>query len=157
MRLFLITYLLLLFVSEAKAQNGNNYLEVIANTSLNFNCNSPETLENDQTINGAFTIRVRSRNSNCSIYAKLSSYTGPSGYMAFPYPIQLVYTSTNSSRAYGIVNAPLSLTTSDQLIFSQYSSNSVFNYYYNLRLKALGYTYPIGQYSFTILYTMTQP
>lgn len=157
MRLFLTLYLLLMSAISLYAQNSNNYLQVNTNTGLNFVCNSPESLENDQTINGAFTIRVRSKNNNCSIYAKISSFIGPSGFNTTNYPIQLDYTSTNSNKVFNIVSVPLTLTSVDQRLFNQYSSNNLFDYYYNLILKAPGYTYPLGHYNFVILFTMTQP
>lgn len=139
------------------AQNSNNYLQVNTNTGLNFVCNSPESLENDQTISGAFTVMVRSKNRNCSIYAKVSSFIGPSGFSTTIYPIQLDYTSTNSNKASNIVSTALTLTSVDQRLFTQSSSNNLFSYYYNLILKAPGYTYPLGHYNFVILFTMTQP
>ncbi len=157
MRLFLTIYLLLMSAMHLYAQNGNNYLQVNTNTGLNFVCNSPESLENDQTISGAFTVMVRSRNSNCSIYAKISSFIGPSGFSTTTYPIQLDYTSSNSNRASNVVSAALTLTSVDQRLFNQSNSNSLFSYYYNLILKAPGYTYPLGHYNFVILFTMTQP
>ncbi|OSZ78726.1 hypothetical protein CAP35_10905 [Chitinophagaceae bacterium IBVUCB1] len=157
MRIFLLIILLLSPASYMFAQNGNNYLEVITNTTLNFTCDAPEDLENDQTINSAITVRVRSRNNNCTISAKLSTFLGPSGFTTTTYPIQIDYTSTNSTRAYNINTNPISLTTTNQTLFNQYTSNSVFNYYYNLILKAPGYTYPLGQYNYVILFTMTQP
>ncbi len=157
MRFFLLITLLLFPLSSLFAQNGNNYLEVITNTSLNFTCDAPEDLENDQTINNAITLRVRSRNSNCTISAKLNTFLGPSGFSTTTYPLQLDYTSTNSTRAYNVNTNPVTLTMSNLTLFNQYSSNSIFNYYYNLILKAPGYTYPLGQYNYVILFTMTQP
>lgn len=157
MRLFLLTYLLLLSAGAIYAQNSNNYLEVNTNTGLNFTCNDPSDLENDQTISGALTVRIRSRNNSCGVYAKISSFIGPPGFSTTTYPIQLDYTSTNSNRANGIITNPITLTTTNQLLFQQLSSNSVFSYYYNLILKAPGYTYPLGHYNFVILFTMTQP
>lgn len=157
MRFFLLITLLLFPLSSLFAQNSNNYLEVITNTSLNFTCDAPEDLENDQTINNAITLRVRSRNSNCTISARLSTYIGPAGFSTTTYPLQLDYTSTNSTRSYNLNANPITLTTSNLTLFNQYNSNSVFNYYYNLIFKAPGYTYPLGQYNFVILFTMTQP
>lgn len=157
MRLFLTFYLLLMFAITLHAQNSNNYLQINTNMGLNFVCNSPESLENDQTLSGALTVMVKSKNNNCSIYAKISSFIGPSGFTTTTYPIQLDYTSTNSNKASNIISTALTLTSVDQRLFNQSSSGTLFSYYYNLILKAPGYTYPLGHYNFVILFTMTQP
>ena len=157
MRLLLSFFCLLLPLSKIYAQNSNNYLQISANTGLNFTCNSINTIENSQTISGALTITVKSRNNSCSIYARISAFNCPTGFSTSTYPVQLDYTSTNSNKYANLVTAPITLTSVNQRLFTQTSSSNVFNYYYNLIWLATDYSFPVGNYNFTITYTMTQP
>ncbi|MBS1771835.1 MAG: hypothetical protein JST82_03170 [Bacteroidetes bacterium] len=153
-----ITLLLSIVCSIAcYSQNSTNNLNVTANTSFNYVCNSISTLENSQTTVGALTVAVKSKSTACSIYAKISSFIGPSGFTTSTYPIQLDYTSTNASGVSNLISSALTLTSADQRLFSQSKNGATFYYYYNLILTGVGYSYPVGHYNFTIMFTMTQP
>ncbi len=141
--------------------NGNNdnqnYLEVNVNSTLSFSCETPEDLENVQTINNAFRLKFKTKNSDCSIYAKVSNFTTPSGGNPNDIPLELQYISDNSSSAYSLIRTPVKLTNVDQRLFVQPRKSQTFQYYYDLRMAPVGYDFRAGQYSYTITFTMTQP
>lgn len=141
--------------------NGNNdnqnYLEVNVNSTLSFSCETPEDLENVQTINNAFRLKFKTKNSDCSIYAKVSNFTTPSGGNPSDIPLELQYISDNSSSAYSLIRTPVKLTNVDQRLFVQPRKSQTFQYYYDLRMAPVGYDFRAGQYSYTITFTMTQP
>ena len=158
MRLLVLSFIIaILPLTAIFGQNANNNIAITANTGLNFTCNSISTIENDQTLSNAITVTVKSRNNSCSIYARISSFLGPSGFSTSTYPIQLDYVSTNSNKYANLITAPLTLTSVNQRLFTQTSTTSTFNYYYNLIFKATNYDFPVGNYNFTITFTMTQP
>lgn len=157
MRIITLLVLLWYLPFYATAQNATNNLQLYTNTGLNFTCSDPAELENDQTIAGAITLVVRTKSSNCSIYARMSSFLGPSGFVTGTYPIQLDWISDNSPNAGNLVTSAFTLTSSDQRLFTQSKTSKTYSFNYNLILKAPGYTYPPGHYNFTILFTMTQP
>lgn len=157
MRLILSFFCFLLPLTVIFAQNSNNNISITANTGLNFNCNSTSTIEGSQTLSGALTITVKSRNKSCSIYALISAFNCPTGFSTTTYPLQLDYTSTNSNRYSNLITAPLTLTSVNQRLFTQTSTSSTFNYYYNLIWLPTDYSYPPGNYNYTITFTMTHP
>lgn len=153
-------FLLLLFLPVIiKAQNSDNYLDVIVNTSLNFTVNTVSEIENDQPVPGAFTITFKNKDKTRSIYARISSVTTPQGFTATsPYPIAIDYTSDNSSNESNLITGALQLTSTDQRLFTQVKKNStLFQFNYDLVYKATNWLYPPGNYSFTITFTMTPP
>lgn len=135
----------------------NNYLEVGVNSSMNFTVSDPSHFENTQTIVNALNLKFNTQKSNCSVYAKVSAYTTPSGADRTTIPIELQHRLNDSKNVTNLVTDPIQLTYADQRLFVQPKKNSDFNFYYDLRLKPLGYNYPEGQYNFTLLFTMTQP
>lgn len=137
--------------------DNNNYLEVNTNSNLSFTCNDPKDLESVQTIYNAISLKFKTKNNDCSIYAKISSYNYPYGASPSNIPIELDYTSDNSPNAQNLLRDPVQLSYYDQRLFVQPQRSQTFHFYYDLRLQALGYDYPPGKYDFTILFTMTQP
>jgi hypothetical protein len=150
---------LLLPASSLYAQNSDNYIDVVANTSLNFAINTVSKIESDQTITGALTVGFKNKDRTREIYARVSSVTAPSGFTpTSPYPIQIDYTSDNSSNESNLIQTPLTLTSTDQRLFTQVKKNSTFfQFNYNLIFKATNWLYPPGNYAFTLLFTMTPP
>ena len=160
MRKVVIVFFVLLISVFTKAQNSNNYLQVFTNTGINFLIDDPAALENPQTINGAFTIRVRTKKKTCYVYARISNYNAPSGFYPASSPLALDWTGDSSPNAFNITTAPITLEAYDKLLFSQpkmSNSPSYYQFYYDLKLSGLSYDYPPGNYNFTILFTMTHP
>lgn len=137
--------------------DDDNSLEVQAQTTLSFVVNKPADFESTQVKNNALKINLTTKKSNCSVFARVSSYTTPLGADKGNIPLELQFRSDNSSNATSIVTTPIQLTASDKRLFVQPKSSKNFTFQYDLRLMPLGYNYPEGQYNFTILYTMTQP
>lgn len=148
--------------AQGKGNSGNNanpkhnYMEVNTNTTLNFVCDGPEDLENDIILSNAITLNLRTKNSDSRVYVKLQSYNAPGGNTG-NCPLKIDWTSDNSNNVQSLVRDPLQLTNMDQMLFAQPQRSNPLSFQYDLILSALGYDYPAGQYSFTILFTMTQP
>jgi hypothetical protein len=138
------------------AQNANNNLQFSVLTPWNFTCNSVASIEVDQVINNAFKLTITTKTQNCSMYAKISSYTVPAGFVPSGSPLAVAFRSTNSN-LYANLAPQLTLQAYDQLLFTQTKTNSIFDYYYDLKLFAIGYNYIPGNYSYTVTLTMTQP
>ena len=155
----LLLAILLLTGIRAAAQNSNNYIQVYTNQSLSWSLNTQSEIENDQTIYNAIRIRVKNRSSQRSVYARLYSYSGPPGFSFPGSPLQLDYIYDNSNYETSLITTPLTLTTTDQRLFThrRYHANKVYDFNYSLILKATDWTYAPGNYSFTILFTFTQP
>lgn len=121
---------------------------------------SPANLENNQTISNAIIIRVRSKSSNCTIYARLTNLIFPSGFSMPSGFLKLDWTYDNSNKDYNLVTTPISLETTDKFLFSQKkmpASANYYDYYYDLSMTPPAYAMIPGSYSFNILFTMTQP
>jgi|GEM_PF-981951 len=143
---------------DGKGGGGDkNYLEVDLHSSINFTVSQPSHFENTQTINNAIKLKFKTKDSDCSVFAKISSYNTPQGANSNVIPIELEMRSNDSKKAMSVMTQPLQLTLYDQLLFKNKKENSTNNFFYDVRLMPLGYDYPEGQYSFTILFTMTQP
>lgn len=137
--------------------SNQNYMEVNTNRSLSFTCSKPEHLENKQTLNNAISLKFKTKNSNCTVYAKLSQLNKPSSASLSDVKLYLDWTSDNSKNAASLLRDPVLLTQTDQRLFIQYRSSQTFHFNYDLELGPVGYEAPAGQYSYTILFTMTQP
>ena len=148
---------ILFLCSNCFAQSSTNQLTLNKLTSWNFSLSTPSDLENSQTISNAFSLTVKTKSSDCSVYAQISSWTYPSGFTPPSSPLQIDYTSDNSSSAYNVYTSPLTLTSSNQLLFNQKKTPHTYTFNYNMILAALGYEWYVGNYSFTITFTMTQP
>jgi len=157
MRLLFIFFLTFYTLQPLLAQNSNNYFQVLTNTGLNFNLDEPNDIENGKTLTNALTLRLKTKNQNCSVYARLYNYSAPAGFYPSSSPLYLDWTSDNSNNAGNLVTTSNSIESYDKLLFTQPKSATVFSYYYNLYLSAVGYDYPPGNYNFTLLFTMTQP
>lgn len=146
-----------LFSIRVYAQNSTNYIQVLTNGSLTFNIDGADDLESVQTKYNAITLRVASKARACNVYARVSNYSVPSGFIPSDSPIKLDYTSTTSPTVTYVYSSPLELSLYDQLLFSENKNGSLYNFNYNLMVGPLDYSYVPGNYSFTILFTMVQP
>lgn len=155
-KLFILFFLLPIF---SKAQNASNNLLVVFNGNFYFNINSIEDMESEQIQNNAITIRVKTRNNNASVYAKLSSYSMPAGAYITSSPVAIKFASSTSSNYQSMNTQKIMLTTVDQFLFTQpkHANNGYKEFRYNFILGPLSYDYNPGNYGFTILFTMTQP
>jgi hypothetical protein len=137
-------------------QDGNNFLQVNTNTTLNFLMDEASDLETTQTLQNALSIQVRSKDEHCNISAKISSFTYPFSYVPNTNMVALDWVSDNSNKDFNLNTGPVTLTSVDQLIFSQKKHPHTFTYTYNLLFYPTGYNMVPGNYNFTILFTMTQ-
>lgn len=151
--------LLLILPVIIKAQDANNYLDIVVNTSLSKTINSVAAIENDQSVPGALTVTFQDKSKTRSVYARISSVTAPTGFTpTSPYPIAIDYTSDNSTNESNLITTAIQLTNTDQRLFTQVKkSGFLFQFNYDLIYKATNWLYPPGNYSFTILFTMTPP
>lgn len=161
-RLIILFLFLLAAGFSASAQNSNNYIEIVSNTSLNWNINTVTETENNQTITGAITIRVKNRTtppSYRSVYVRCSSITGPAGFTIPSIPLQLDYTSDNSSNESNLITTPLTITTTNQRLFThaRHSSGGPYNFNYNLIHTATNWDFPPGTYNYTLTFTFVNP
>jgi uncharacterized transporter YbjL len=153
--------LLLICISTVSAQNNKNYLQVTG-ASTGFNLTSTATLEAQQTNSNAFQVVVASKGSNTfSMYAKVSSSTTST---STPMPASMLAVKLNSMSPTLTANFnAISLSTNDQLIQQITTSNQFWNnnntitFNYDLLAGPVGYNYAPGSYTFTLLFTMTQP
>lgn len=137
--------------------NADNNISVTTNVPLNFIISSPNDLENDMVIQNAITISVTSKSTACNIYARITSFNTPPGVYSTSGLLALDWTSDNSNKDYNLIPGETLLTTNDIELFDQHKHPHTFDYNYNLILKAPGYNFVEGNYSFTIQFTMTQP
>lgn len=137
------------------AQDRDNYLELTAN-NINFNLNTPISLETQQVIPNAFTITVSSKQYSYSISARVSSYSASTSTPIAINDLGLKLRNKSSTTAYADYNIKF-LTNTDQRIAYDTKSNKDDYYYYDLILNPIGYNKIPGTYSFTIMFTMTQP
>ena len=160
----LVTIFLLLCSSPAFAQDHDNYIEVVANTSLYFNINTVTEMESDQTYQNAITIRMRNEDRTRNVSVSVWYASGPPGFTpTSPYPIKLDWTSDNSTNASNLITNPIQLTNTSQRLFTQAKKNNyLFTFNYDLVFMATNWSYPPTspghyQYLYYILFTMTNP
>ena len=154
---FILLGLFLVCNLSVVAQSQNNQVEIITNSTPFFDINSIETLESAQTISNCFTVRLRSKDNSCIIFAKYSTNSYPAGFSPTTNPLSITFSSTNSTIYSQLVTTPIVLTSTNQQLFKQQAQNSWYTYTYNLTYGPLGYNYLPGNYSYTITFTMTQP
>ena len=160
MKYILALGVLFLISLQTKGQNQLNNVEIITNNNLTYWVMSPEHLENSQTISNAIIVRVKSKNSNCTIFARLTNLSFPSGFSMPSGFIKLDWSYDNSNKDYNLVTTPISLETSEKFLFNQKkmpSSVNYYDYYYDLIMTPPAYSMVPGSYSFNLLFTMTQP
>lgn len=137
--------------------NNQNYLEVNSSGNLNFTVNEPADFENKQTLYNAIRLKFKSKDEDCSMYVRVSEYIVPSGASRSSVPLEIELKSNDAKKLKSVVNGPIQLTTTDRLLFTVDKASNTNNFDYDLSLLPLGYSYPEGQYRFTITFTMTQP
>jgi hypothetical protein len=155
---YLLAVLLIALGIRCAAQNKKNYLVLNTNSILSFYLNSPEDLEQTQTIYNALTVSIKTRNSNAVVSANLAFGNAPAGVNVNDL-IGLQFASSNSNN-YSLSSAnPIYLSSFNQTLFYQpkHSNNQFKNFNYNLLLKPLGFNTAPGNYNFTLLFTMSQP
>lgn len=150
----LVSVLMNLSGIPARSQNSNNKIQVSA-SATNFTMASASSLENAQTLTSAFTLAVFSKSGKCSIYGNVSasSTTSSTPMPASVLALQLNTISPAMAANFNVI--PLSLV--NQLLFQSANKFNEEDLTYNLILGPVGYDYAPGTYSFTILFTMTQP
>lgn len=153
---------MLMLASATYAQNSNNFMSIISNTSLNWGINTVTETENNQTINGAITIQVKNRTNppaTRSVYVRCSSITGPAGFTIPSVPLQIDYTSDNSPNESNLITTPLTITTTDQRLFThaRHASSNTYSFNYNLIHTATNWAFPPGTYNYTLTFTFVNP
>ena len=154
-RKLLTTCLCCLFIYYGKAQNSSNYISATANTT-NFNLSTANSLETEQTLSNAFTLDITSMNGPYSAYIRVFSTNSSS---ATPIPANMLAVQLNNYRCTrcSFTTAKIPLSQTDQQLIQGTKKSSGDSYYYDLILAPIGYNYAPGTYTFTILFTMTQP
>ncbi|MBS1584041.1 MAG: hypothetical protein JSS82_00635 [Bacteroidetes bacterium] len=157
MRYFLT---ILLLCSMVNGFAANNYITIQVNGGMNYNINTTTGLETDQTITNAFQLKVLNNSNACHVYVRLSAWNYPAAWVPVNnYPLQVIWSSDDSPNDANIASTT-TVNTSDQLLFTQpsHAGATPYNYYYKLKLLALGYTdYIPGTYNYTFTFTMTEP
>jgi hypothetical protein len=137
------------------AQNSTNNLTLAAN-SVNFSLTTYAHLENEQSIANALTVSVKSASNTYRMYVRVSAVSTGNTIPVSKLAIQLT-SSTVTANTFP-ATGKISLSTTDQQISSNNKKFSgTDSYTYKLFLGAIGYDYPPGTYTFTILFSMTQP
>jgi hypothetical protein len=150
-------FLLTAIAVKVTAQNSTNYLTVNPYNPITKTYTSTLDMETDQTFAYAYIVQVVAKTTACHVYAKVSSYTGPAGYVPSGYPIVLQFVSNTGNDASNITTGDITLTASDQVLFQEGKHNQQNSYYYNGVLKAPNYALKPGSYTWTVMFTMTQP
>jgi hypothetical protein len=163
MKTILIKLLLLVaFVSfyfNGYTQNNRNQI-VLTSAPLTWTLSTTTQLENEQQISNAFNIRAYSNsNTGYSVYVRVSNMTNTSGT---PMPASMnklqLYNQISSAGA-APVTAKITLSQTDQRIIHDVGKTDNIGdvFYYNAFFGPVGYDYAPGTYTFTVLFTMTQP
>lgn len=132
-----------------------DYLQVSTLRNLNFNVNRASHFDRTRTKSYAIQLKLRSKNQNASVYARITNYNAPKNAPGL-IPIALEHKSNTAKNEYGLINT-LKLTTSNQRLFAIKKNNQDATFYYDFVFQPIDYTYPEGTYEYTILFTMTQP
>ena len=161
MRTILYFIIFFAFCMPVRAQNLFSYIDVNSLSSLNFFVTNPAQLEQKQTVPNALKLSVRSAFSNCSVFARISQFSAPSGYPIGSSPIALKWSFDTSNDDYNLNKSEIKLSTSNVLLFNQRRSLGGLiladDYYYDVILDTPGYDMVPGIYNITILITMTVP
>jgi hypothetical protein len=153
----LLLLMICLAAGAVNAQNSTNFLSVTPYNPITKTFTTTTEIETDQSFAYAYIVQTTAKTTNCRVYAKISSYTGPAGYVPSSYPISLHYVGTNSSTASNINTTFLQLTGTDQMLFQETKHNSQNSFYYDGIFKATNYALKAGSYTYTLTFTMTQP
>ena len=156
-KVYLILLLGIFFINTSIAQNAQNYIS-ISTLPLNFNLSTVYDLENIKTIQNAITLNIQSSQSS-SVYLRVSNSTNTSGTPLPANKLSIQLSGFHISNVSAPVKNKIFLSTQNQLII--YDKNKTDKkdgdfYYYNLFLEPIGYDYAPGNYTFTLLFTLTQ-
>ena len=154
--------LALLYSAVSLAQAGpKDYLSLTVSTAPNFTLNSASLLENAQTISNAFKLSIKTNRNSCHIYAAITAGITTTSVtpMATSNLLMQFNSTTCSSLLVGsYTTSQIPMTTSNSLLFyalKDYGIGS--DWYYDVDIPAIGYSYDPGTYNYTISFTMTQP
>jgi hypothetical protein len=154
---YLLAVLLIALGYGCAAQDKFNSLTVNTNAILSFYLNSPEDLEQTQTIYDALTMKIKTRSGNAILSATLSFANAPAGVNVNDL-IGLQFASSNSNNYSLSSPNPIYLSSVGQTLLYQpkHTANQFRNFDYNLLLKQPGFDVAPGSYNFTLLFTMSQ-
>ena len=137
--------------------NSTNYISVATNSVVSKSYITTLDLETAHTFPSALTIQTNSKSYGCKVFARISSYSGPPGYVPTSFPVALLFVlSTGLHVTSQLITSPITLTSTDQQLFAA-TKHTQFDYVYTVILNPFGYSYTPGIYSYTISFTMTQP
>jgi hypothetical protein len=163
MRTILIKLLLLnIYISfslTGSSQDANNRI-TITSSPISWSLTTAAQLETEQQLSNAITLHTYSSfNQGYRVYVRISNMTNTSGT---PMPasmnkIQLF--NQLSSNQVTAVTAKITLSQTNQLLITDANrtNNTGDLFYYTAFFGPVGYDYGPGTYTFTVLYTMTQP
>jgi hypothetical protein len=145
------------YAHTVKGQNSTNYLSV-SQLPLSPSLTSIFDLENEKIVTEGITLYVRSVRSYF-VFARVTNRSSSNGMLL---PANLIKLFLNRS-----VESPNSRPVRSQIILSDVDQKVLEDpnrtlstgdfYYYNFHFGPIGFDYPPGNYSMTILFTMTQP
>lgn len=138
-------------------QNRDNYLTVNI-LPLNFVLDNYTELENEQRVTEGVQLATQSKRAY-QVYVRVSSTESTSG---MPLPVSMFALQLNRKVASSQCVAPFNkfiLSSVNQLLLHDYNKTTKDedNFYYNFLFGPVGYDYPPGNYTVTLLFTMTQP
>lgn len=141
--------------------NSTNYLQFNLVSSITGTLNTESLLENPQTLVNAFYLKVRTERKDCYVYASIPSgitTTAPTSMASSNVILDYRSTTCPSAQQGSINQSDIPMSATNSLLFWQKRKNgTIANWYYDVKIPALGYTYAPGDYNFTIQFTMTQP
>jgi len=154
-----LVFIYLLAATSSFGQNKNHYLEVISyNPSFSFS--NVTDLETQKVRSNALQLNMVSRSQNINLSARVYTTSGPNGTGFAP---SLFFLRLNSiSPSLPASYSTIALSNADQLVQAVqtpsnfWQNNSMISLNYDLLLGPIGYNYPAGSYTTTILFTMTE-
>jgi hypothetical protein len=136
-------------------QNNTNNL-VLTTGTLNFNLSTYSQIETEQSIANAFTVGVKSGSSTYHLYVRVSGTSASNPIPVNKLSLQLTSSTLNANTTAS--PAKISLTTvNQQLGVNTKKFSGTDTYIYKLFFGPVTYDYPPGTYTFTVLFSMTQP
>jgi hypothetical protein len=123
--------------------------------------NTTTLLENPQVFSSALQFYMETDRNNCTVYAAIpSGITTTTNTPMSVGNIILTFNNTDCPAQYqgAYSTSDIPMTTSNQALFHKLKHvGGTSNWYYDVKVPAIGYAYKPGTYNYTLQFTMTQP
>jgi hypothetical protein len=163
MKTILLKLLLLIvsfsFYLTGSSQDVNNRIS-ITSAPISWSLTTAAQLETEQQISNAITLHTySSNNSGYRVFVRISNMTNTSGTPMPASMNKMQLFNQNSSNQVTAVTTKITLSQTNQLLITDANrtNNTGDLFYYTAFFGPVGYDYAPGTYTFTVLYTMTQP